>query len=224
MFKFFVQPQVDVHDRQVYGYETLLRKYGPDGWRVPTNFLELSIAEQATLLEQTAQELGPKLAHQFLAFNLNQAQFDLPDTLPTILKLKQRLKSVNLAIEFTEAPTLAQMKHYSEVLHAHDMMLDLDDVGTGSNTYANIKAFLPYADKIKFAMQNLRMTGDADKIPEQLAFWTQQAEKNQLTMILEGIEDPQDQALAAKYQVTIHQGYFYSQPVAPKALALNFNY
>ncbi len=215
---------MNIHDHRVYGYETLLRKKGPNGWRVPTNFLELTVAEQARLIEQTAYDLGPKLAHQFLAFNLNRAQFDHPDTLATLLNLKSRIQHVKLAIEFTEAPTLAQMQHYSEVLHAHDMKLDLDDVGTGSNTYANIKAFLPYADKIKFAMQNLRMSGDADQIPTQLAFWVQQAQAHQLTMILEGIEDSQDQALAAKYQVNIHQGYLYSQPVAPQSLALDFEF
>jgi len=219
-----VQPQIDVRKHQVYGYETLLRKSEPEGWRVPTNFLALSIAEQAQLIEQAVHELGTNLSHQFLAFNLNRAQFEQTDTLDTLLKLKSRIEPVRLAIELTEAPTLAQMRHYSEVLHQHDMKLDLDDVGTGSNTYTNIKDFLPYADKIKFAMQNLRMSGVPEKIPAQLDFWVKQAHQYNLTMILEGIEDEQDQALAAKYGVHIHQGYLYSKPVMPTALTENLTF
>jgi len=217
-----VQPQVDVQQHQVYGYETLLRQSEPAGWRVPTNFSALSIAEQGQLIEKTVHELGTNLSHQFLAFNLDRAQFEHVDTLDTIIKLNDRLKSVHLAIELTEAPTLAQMQHYSTILHRHAIKLDLDDVGTGSNTYANIKAFLPYADKIKFAMQNLRFSGLADQIPEQLAFWVKQARKHHLAMILEGVEDERDQALAAKYGVHIHQGYLYSKPVQPADWSTDF--
>ena len=209
-----MQPQVDIDTHQIYGYEALLRKSKQDGWTVPTSFLELSVADQAKLIEATIAELGSKITDQFLAFNLNRAQFSEPETLETILKLQKKIIPVRLAIELTETPTLSEMQRYSEILHAHDMKLDLDDVGT-DNTYADIKAFLPYADKIKFAMQNFRMNGTADQIPKQLDFWVQQARKYDLTMILEGVEDENDQKLAAKYGINIHQGYLYSKPVLP---------
>jgi len=121
-----VQPQIDVGTHAVYGYEALLRKSKQDGWTVPTSFLELSVAEQAKLIEATVIELGAKISNQFLAFNLNRVQFSDPTTLATIIALQQKILPVRLAIELTETPTLAEMKHYSETLHAHDMKLDLD--------------------------------------------------------------------------------------------------
>jgi len=80
-----VQPQIDVGTHAVYGYEALLRKSKQDGWTVPTSFLELSVAEQAKLIEATVIELGAKISNQFLAFNLNRVQFSDPTTLATII-------------------------------------------------------------------------------------------------------------------------------------------
>jgi len=61
-------------------------------------------------------------------------------------------------------------------------------------------------------MQNLRMEGRAEKIPEYLAFWVQQAKRNSLDMILEGVEDAKDQLIAKKFGISIQQGYLYGKP------------
>jgi len=58
------------------------------------------------------------------------------------------------------------------------------------------------------------MEGNADKIPEYLAFWVQQAKKYSLDMILEGVEDAKDQLVAKKYGIDIQQGYLYGKPAA----------
>jgi len=214
-YSFFVQPQVNKSNNTIFGYEVLLRKEDNGAWHLPKDFTELSIAEQVKLIEKTAalimHESGGK---RVLSFNLNQEQASDPSTLGEITKLKQSISPIALIIELTEAMPLSQIKDFSLLLHQHDIELVIDDVGTGSNTFDNIKNLLPYVDKIKFAMQNLRMEGNADKIPEYLAFWVQQAKKYSLDMILEGVEDAKDQLVAKKYGIDIQQGYLYGKPAA----------
>ncbi|MDQ7938547.1 EAL domain-containing protein [Lactiplantibacillus sp. WILCCON 0030] len=213
MYKFFVQPQVDETDHSIYGYEVLLRKRQKDTWTLPTNFSEISLDDQAKLLEQTAAALKTSLTNKVIAFNLNHDQIENPLTLGVIVALKKRINPSALTIELTDAPTLEEVQRYSILLHQNGMQLVLDDVGTGTNTYENIKDALPYVDQIKFAMQNLRMSGEANQIPELLAFWTKIARNYRLDMVLEGVEDQHDQALAAKFGIKIHQGYLYGKPM-----------
>jgi len=213
IYKFFVQPQVDETDHSIYGYEVLLRKRQKDTWTLPTNFSEISLDDQAKLLEQTAAALKTSLTNKVIAFNLNHDQIENPLTLGVIVALKKRINPSALTIELTDAPTLEEVQRYSILLHQNGMQLVLDDVGTGTNTYENIKDALPYVDQIKFAMQNLRMSGEANQIPELLAFWTKIARNYRLDMVLEGVEDQHDQALAAKFGIKIHQGYLYGKPM-----------
>ncbi len=201
----------------MYGYEVLLRKRQKDTWTLPNDFSEISLDKQSELLEQTATVLQTSLTNKVIAFNLNRDQIDNPLTIGTMIALKKRINPAALTIEFTEAPTLDEVQHYSVLLHQYGMKLVIDDVGTGSNTFDNIKPLLPYVDQIKFAMQNLRMSGQADKIPAKLAFWTDIAREYRLEMVLEGVENHTDQALAEKFGIKINQGYLYGKPEMPVA-------
>lgn len=212
MYRFFVQPQVNQDDQQVFGYEVLLRKQQNETWVLPQKFTDISVAEQAKLLEQTATALNTAVTKQVLAFNLNNQQLRDPLTLGTIIALKKRINPAALTIELTEAPTLDEIQPFSLTLHQYNIGLVLDDVGTGSNTYPNIQHLLPFVDEIKFAMQNFRMAGVAAKIPECLAFWAKIAHQFRLSFILEGVEDAKDQALAKRFGITLHQGYLYGKP------------
>ncbi|GEO68913.1 EAL domain-containing protein [Levilactobacillus acidifarinae] len=212
MYRFFAQPQVDQLNHHIFGYEALLRKQKDDAWVLPDSFTEISVADQAQLLQRTATALNVSATNQRLAFNLNNQQFRAPQTLDVILALKAQLGTINLSIELTEAPTLAEVTHFSQVLHQHGIKLVIDDVGTGSNTYPNVAAFLPFVDEIKFAMQNFRSAGTPDQIPAALAFWTKIAQTYHLVMILEGVENAADQILAKHYGIRLHQGYLYGKP------------
>ncbi|MGX9767126.1 EAL domain-containing protein [Lactiplantibacillus argentoratensis] len=181
---FFFQPQVDHSHRAVFGYELLLRKEMNGHWAVPKSFTELSLDKQA--------------------------EDDL--MLGTIIYLKKRLNPAALTIELTECPSLNEIQKYSLFFHQHDIKLSIDDVGTGSNTFENIRHALPFVDQIKFAMQNLRMSGQAERIPHELAFWRDIAQSYHLEFILEGVEDQGDQKMAEQQGIEWHQGYYYGKP------------
>lgn len=160
MYRFFVQPQINQDNHRVFGYEVLLRKQQHDCWVLPKHFTDISIPEQTKLLEKTANSLHTAVNHQVLAFNIDNQQLRNPLTLGSIIALKKRIAPAALTIELTEAPSLEEIKAFSLAVHQYGIDLVLDDVGTGSNTYQNIRDLLPFVDEIKFAMQNLRQTGE----------------------------------------------------------------
>jgi len=212
-YRFFVQPQIDQSDQHVVGYEALLRQQQLDKtWVLPRSFTAISVTEQIKLLESTAASLNVAATNQTLAFNLNNQQFRDPLTLGAILVFRKQLAKVALSIELTEAPRLDEVVQFSTVLHQYGIKLVIDDVGTGSNTFENVQYLLPFVDEIKFAMQNLRAAHEEDQIPAKLAFWTRIARTYRLNLILEGVEDAHDQALAKEYGITLHQGYLYGKP------------
>ncbi|KAE9558953.1 EAL domain-containing protein [Companilactobacillus bobalius] len=213
-YSFFVQPQINKDDDSIFGYEVLLRKEDNGSWHLPEDFTELSIERQTKLLEETVKSLEKNTGKddRMISFNLNHDQTNDPTTIDEIISLKKRIAPVSLTIELTEAVPLDKVKKLSSLLHQNSISLVIDDVGTGSNTYENVKQALPYVDRIKFAMQNFRMSGHAELIPKYLDFWVKQAEKYCLDMVIEGVEDYKDQILAKKYGIDIQQGYLYGKP------------
>lgn len=211
---FFVQPQINVEADTVFGYEVLLRKNIAGQWRVPEDFTELSIDEQLELLEQTISQIKNPEELVF-SFNLNAEQAQDPPTLEKVIEFRRKIAPVPFVVEFTEAVSLDLVKEYSRQLHQNNTLLAIDDVGTGSNTFDNIKAYIPFIDKIKFAMQNFRMANEPEAIAESLKFWVNLAKKHDLLMVLEGIESSADQLCGAKLGIDLQQGYLYGKPMKP---------
>ena len=212
-YTFFVQPQVNKRDDTLFGYECLLRKNNNGIWQLPQSFTEISINDQINILQKIADLFREKsLDNLMLSFNLNREQANDPSVLDKIIMLKKDIQPFSLTVELTEAIPLAKIKTFSEILHQYNVELAIDDVGTGSNVFENIHLALPYVDKIKCAMQNLRMSGQAKLIPEYLKFWSDIAQNYHLGMILEGIEDNTDLKLAEQFGIDLLQGYFYGKP------------
>lgn len=212
-YTFFVQPQINMRNDSLFGYECLLRKNNNGIWQLPQDFAEVSVEDQTKIFRQIAGLFRKQsFDNLMLSFNLNREQASDPKVLDEMVLLKQYIHPFSLTVELTEAMPLNQVKIFSNFLHQYDIELAIDDVGTESNTFQNVQSALPYVDKIKFAMQNLRMTGNSQLIPKYLAFWTDQAKKYQLDIILEGIEDSADQRLAERFDINLLQGYFYGKP------------
>lgn len=216
MYRFFVQPQIDKNTNSIFGYEVLLREGENNDWHLPKDFNELPIDQQTSLLEETSLTLKTASRNKVLAFNLNRKQALDPFTLGEIIALKKRIDPAKLTIELTEAVSLDEIKRFSMLLHQYGINLVIDDVGTGSNTYDNVKHLLPFVDQIKFAMQNFRSMNEAEKIPHCLDFWVKQAKKYCLSVVLEGVEDTKDQLLAKKFGINIQQGFLYGKPALVK--------
>lgn len=213
---FFIQPQINSNTDNIVGYELLLRENILGQWVRPKNFTSISIESQLDMVENTLSLIKyPKRDSLSLSFNINARQAIDPFTIGKIISFYKRISPVSLIIEFTERVPLNLMKKYCAFLHPYGIKLALDDVGTGSNTFENVEHILPYVDRVKFAIQNYRESTSKEKMLHDLNKWVEVVKKYRLGITLEGVESRQDQVLAKKLGISIHQGYLYGKPTLP---------
>ena len=53
IYRYFVQPQIDVRTQSIFGYELLLKQWTEAGWCVPASFLQVDLAVMSRLLVAT---------------------------------------------------------------------------------------------------------------------------------------------------------------------------
>jgi FOG: EAL domain len=61
IYRYFVQPQVDVRTHSIFGYELLIKQLTPEGWRLPESFIDIDLNVNAKLLVATTKILGKKV-------------------------------------------------------------------------------------------------------------------------------------------------------------------
>jgi len=215
IYRYFVQPQLDVQTQTVFGYELLIKQLTPDGWRLPKSFASIDSKTVSDLLISTTKILGLKV--QYCSVNINREQ--LMDTTmgKAIIQSQEQLYPAKLVVELTEEngpisyPDTTLIPHLRKFIE-YGMQISLDDVGTGVNDFRSIQEILPLASEIKFALQNFR-TGIKDPmIQQKLHFWHAISKEYGLRMILEGIEDSEDDRLSKSFDINLRQGYYYGKP------------
>ena len=215
MYRYFLQPQLNVLNNSLIGYEMLIRQRVADHWVLPREFESIPIDVQADLIRQTAQKLRLKVAS--VSYNVNQTQFVNPTIAKTIVAAQRAIYPITLVLEVTEELTDATITDEQVIDQVHyfdeqGIQLSLDDIGTGINTYEHIEPILSYASEIKFAMQNFREAGREDEIPEALKFWKKISQQYRLRLILEGVENAEEDELANQLEIPLRQGWYYGKP------------
>ncbi len=215
MYRYFLQPQLNVLNNSLIGYEMLIRQRVADHWALPREFETIPIDVQADLIRQTAQKLLLKVGS--VSYNVNQTQFVDPTIAKTIVAAQQAIYPITLVLEVTEELTDATITDEQVIDQVHyfdgkGIQLSLDDIGTGINTYEHIEPILSYASEIKFAMQNFREAGREDEIPDALKFWKKISQQYRLRLILEGVENAEEDQLANQLEIPLRQGWYYGKP------------
>ncbi|WP_386813703.1 EAL domain-containing protein [Loigolactobacillus binensis] len=208
----FRQARYDQIRQIVDGYELLLRKRITNQWQVPVDFNRLTPEAFANVVSEALVHLSPTTK---VMINLDHDQFIQPAMLQALAHVQQQFAQQQLIIELTERDN-GQLILESELvtaaryLIAQGLQLSLDDVGSGINQFTRLKALLPLAIEVKFALQN----GDINDpiYYEQLLFWRQLAQSGNKAFVLEGIETARDVALADQLAITLRQGYYYACP------------
>lgn len=215
MYRYFLQPQLNVLTNSLIGYEMLIRQQVDGKWVLPHNFESIPIDIQADLIMLTARKLRLKIGS--VSYNVNQSQFVDCTIANAIVEAQRQIYPVNLVLEVTEERTdktvssqqiIDQVHFFDE----HGIQLSLDDISTGINTYEHLKPILSYASEIKFAMQNFRQEGREAEIPGKLKFWKKIAEQYKLRLILEGVENEAEHEMANDLEIDLRQGWFYGRP------------
>ncbi|WP_297805016.1 EAL domain-containing protein [uncultured Brevundimonas sp.] len=158
-FEVHYQPQVNVVNGEITGYEALLRWPQPDGSFVPPMDF-IPVAEETGLILPIGEWVLRRACEEAvqwdeplrLAVNLSPVQFshtDLPRMVHQIL-IDTGLKPARLELEITETAMISDMvrsTHILRQLKALGVSIAMDDFGTGYSSLSTLRAF-PF-DKIK---------------------------------------------------------------------------
>lgn len=75
---------------------------------------------------------------------------------------------------------------------------------------------LPFIDNIKCSMRNFRKEDPTIWLDLNLQSWNKIAKENNINLILMGIEDENDAALAEQLNIKTRQGYLFGHPQNPQ--------
>jgi diguanylate cyclase (GGDEF)-like protein len=223
----YYQPKQDLSRGGITGVEALLRWHHPDlGQLLPARFIPLAeetgliipigkwVIETACAQNMTWQRQG--LPPIRIAVNLSPRQFADPHLLGDIRAAleKSGMAPEFLEIEITESMVMQNLERTMRVLEAIKRLgitLSIDDFGTGYSSMSLVKQ-LPI-DALKIDRSFVReIASDADDkaIAEAIIALGRALD---LTVVAEGVETAEQEAVLRAHNCDEIQGYLISKPV-----------
>ena len=224
-FKLFYQPLVRLSDRQLVGFEALIRWYHPEqGLISPGEFIPF--AEEGgqiieigrwTLYESCRQlKRWDKLGFQGeIAVNLSGRQFshtDLEAEAQQMLAILDPLPASRIKLEITESMSMAQPEHTIKILEKLVEMgfkIAIDDFGTGYSSLAYLHRF-PF-DVLKIDRSFVVRLGVGREAREVVRTIISLATALDKITLAEGIEDEFQAQQLIELGVHIGQGWLFDK-------------
>ena len=235
-FRIFAQPQFDLRDGRMTGFELLLRWTSPTLGEVsPGEFIPL--AEQNGLAGQItervirlARRLLPQLPTAWLqglviALNVSAGEFQNPNLAQRLRPLLKDCQShgLDLEIEVTETQLMRQFEQdpvHLLALVSDGIHLAIDDFGTGYSSLAYLRRLPIRTLKIdrSFIQDIAQSPQDSEIVSTILAM----AHNLALHVVAEGIETDAQQARLQALGCPGAQGFLYARPMPLEGLAEHF--
>lgn len=231
-FEVWYQPQIDLQQRRVVGFEALARWLHPHRGRIaPAEFIP--VAEETGLivdlgyqvLEQACRDIGQiNLGMDqpcYVAVNLSPRQLRddrLLVQLKDLLDL-HRLPPGLLELEITESTLMDQMDLSLPILHQIDELgvsLTIDDFGTGYSSLSYLKRLPVHSLKIDRSFVQ-DVPRDRDDVAIVSAVSAMAAELH-LEVVAEGVEHPEQLEFLRDCSCNLAQGFYFSAPVPVEQL------
>lgn len=227
------QPQVELASGRLYGVEALARWSHPQLGDIPPGRF-IPLAEESGLIDELGRWALDEACRQLAAWramgvdvpsvavNLSSVSFHRLDlaTLADTLLHRHQLAPQDLIIELTESILLDSNPSTLDTIQriqARGIRLSMDDFGTGYSS-------LSYLRRLPFHELKLDRSFVADLDHSEAARALSQAilgvgQSLHLTLVAEGIETHSQRARLQEQGYPVGQGYLFSPPLAPVALA-----
>ncbi|RZQ57020.1 hypothetical protein CWI82_07050 [Pseudidiomarina tainanensis] len=224
----FVQPQVNQHE-DIVGAEALLRWHHPEqGWVSPAEFIPIAeesgliieigdwIIQQACVILQSWSK-SPETASITLAINVSGRQFQQPDFVDKLNQALQRnaIDASRLKLEITESLMLHDIEIVAEKMRQltkFGVQFAIDDFGTGYSSLLYL-AELPF-ETLKIDVQFVRDMLHQKSTATIVQAIIQLAQSLKLSVIAEGVEEPEQRQFLTQLGCYIYQGYLFGRPVS----------
>lgn len=221
-FEVWYQPVVDADTLAMTGVEALLRwPRRPQGALAPDAFI--AIAESSGLIDTLGQfvlqracsDLQP-VGDLLLSVNISPAQFRDPAFESRVMETVAacRFPPSRLQVEVTESYVLENPERSQAVmenLKAQGIAVALDDFGTGYSSIGYLRRFRFDSLKIDKSLAG-RVDCDA-QAAEMVRGTVRIARALGMTVVAEGVEDPQQLALLRRAGCDRLQGFYFSKPM-----------
>ena len=234
-FQLYFQPIIRLSDRQVAGYEALIRWFKPGHGMVPPDKF-IPVAEASTLINRiglwVVERAFDSLVQMddaaggeqplFLTLNLSARQLSDPELLPALAAQVQKLKGRRCCIklEVTESMMIGNVVEVQAfITRCRELGLQvvLDDFGTGYCSLSYLHLFAVHTMKLdRSFVRGMAVSQASEKVVRGV---TRMAHDLGLDVVAEGIETSEQAEQSAGLNIDYAQGYFFGRP-APLADAL----
>ena len=224
------QPQVNMSDESILGYEALMRWRSPSGVVYPDAFI--SVAEQSgaiididlwglrTAARRLAAERTGSSAIQKISVNLSPLHFRSDAIVSAVADaLKESgVAPENLTLEVTETILLNDWEKVESTIHALKSLgvrIALDDFGTGFSSLSYLQR-LPI-DQIKIDRSFVRGLEDSAKSRAILSALVDLCNDIDVELLVEGVETRAQMRLLQQMGCRCAQGYLFGRPQRAEA-------
>jgi diguanylate cyclase (GGDEF)-like protein len=225
-FRLAFQPLLSFRDRQVVGFEALLR--WPEGWSSQSPASFIPVAEEcglmvplgAWVLETACRYAAGWSRPLKIAVNLSPMQFRHSDAVSIVrgALLKSGLEPERLELEVTEGIWLQNTDAVLDQLaqlRAMGVSIALDDFGTGYSSLAYLWKF-PF-DSIKIDRSFVSEMQEEPKAAAIVQTVLALAKSLQLVVTAEGVETEAQAHSLTNAGCDLAQGYLFGRPMEPGA-------
>ncbi len=221
------QPQVDIKNGQIIGFEALMRWQHPElGMVSPVEFIPL--LEETGMINQVGRwvlhtacqdchawnVLG--LGNIKVSVNISPVQFENSDIIGIVAGILQEtgLDAKLLEVELTESTIMHSPEKAISILAELNHMgvtQAIDDFGTGYSSLSYLQKFPIDVLKIdrSFVKDVSKNNGDASIVSAVISM----AHSLKMTVVAEGVEDAKQLAFLQERDCEVVQGFFFSEPV-----------
>jgi diguanylate cyclase (GGDEF)-like protein len=224
------QPQVDLATKQIVGLEALARWQHPERGVIAANDF-IRVAEDTGMIHGLGRWVLATACREFaswqqegvvgpdvqLAVNLSPRQLaraDVVDATADALAAT-RLDPRNLCLEVTEGAVVAHAARAGSVLKrlkSLGVALAIDDFGVGYASLGYLERFP--IDILKIDRSLVQGVSEEARKQRVIATVMALAETLDLTVVAEGIEEPEDAIELQKLGCRLGQGFLYARPTA----------
>jgi diguanylate cyclase (GGDEF)-like protein/PAS domain S-box-containing protein len=222
------QPEVDLRDSAVVGYEALVRWEHPErGLLAPADFVP--VAEDTGLilpigvwvLEQACRQAAQWPDAIRISVNLSARQLTDPSLLEAVTRVLREtaLLPDRLCLEITESALMVDAEAAIEAVTALKLLgvrIGIDDFGTGYSSLSYLKRFP--VDVLKVDRSFVHGLGVDEQDAALVAGVIHVAQALSLTTVAEGVETDEQRICLRSLGCETAQGYFFGRPTEPPSL------